>query len=86
MAIAVLALCKRKPEGWTGTATQLLKESEFLHGALKSDFPTDPRALSGQLNRAEMMLASRGVRIERYNENRERIIKISLISDSAKAA
>lgn len=82
VAIAIRGLIERRG-GWEGTASDLLKELEFLvdEGARKSkQFPSDATRLSKLLARLAPDLRGVGIELSRGEGRDRRKIKLELIS------
>lgn len=87
---ALLALVEGRPEGWTGTAAELLEAIEEETGAAarkRPDWPKTARALSAQLDRLAPSLRRQGVEFERRREGhaRRRLFTVRKVGEQPSA-
>ncbi len=87
VATALIKLLSTKGTKFVGTQTQLLTELEMVSGRRLQDWPANPRALRGQLNRLEAALSAVGVRVcfgdRKNNKRHRRDITVEMLSPLA---
>jgi hypothetical protein len=86
VAGAVVELLRRRPEGWRGTATDLLAElSSFVPDDLKrtQSWPKQPNRLSGMLRRAAPSLRAMNVIVQPTHIGTQRVVSVRRLEDSS---
>lgn len=87
VAAALIKLLSTKGTTFVGTQTRLLKELEIVIGRRPHDWPANPRALRGQLNRLEASLSAVGIRVDfgdrKSNKRHRRDVTVELVPSAS---